>query len=87
MIKVCLKEYLERLHAIEVMSGKKKRREVPSMDGLAKLAGIHRVTLNRIANNHGKALKFDTASAIIKALRDLGFDTQVSDLIKYVPSE
>lgn len=84
MIKVVLKEYLQRLRAIETIKPKgEKKKEVPTMDGLADLAGLHRVSLNRIANNHGKALNFETANVVIKAMRDLGFDMQTSDFIAY----
>lgn len=83
MVRICLKEYLEKLYAREVLKEKKQRRMVPSMDKLAELAGLHRGSLNRIANNHGKALRFETANAIIGTMNNLGFDMEISDLIIY----
>lgn len=83
MVRVCLKEYLEKLQAREILREKGQKREVPSMDRLAELAGLHRGSLNRIANNHGKALRFDTANAIIRTMNDLGFDMKLSDLVIY----
>lgn len=83
MVRICLKEYLEKLYAREVLKRKEQRRMVPSMDKLAELAGLHRGSLNRIANNHGKALRFETANAIIGTMNNLGFDMEISDLIIY----
>ena len=83
MVRICLKEYLEKLYAREVLKEKGPKRMVPSMNKLADLAGLHRGSLNRIANNHGKALNFETANAIIGAMNNLGFDMEISDLIIY----
>lgn len=83
-MKVVLKEYLERLHAIEVMKAKgEPRKHVPNLTELAELSGLHKVTVNRIANNHSKALKFESAKSIIKAMRGLGFNMTVSDFLEY----
>lgn len=86
MIIIALKEHLERLKAIETLKAG-KRKEVPSMDGLAKEVGLHRGTLNRIANNHGKAIKFEVLNSIIETLRELGFDTDISDILIYSPTK
>lgn len=84
MVRICLREYLNKLAAIENQK-KENKREVPSMDKLAFAANLHRGSLNRIARNHGSALRFDTANAIIGAMRNMGFDMQISDLITYDP--
>lgn len=83
-MKVVLKEYLERLNAIEVMKPRgEPRKKVPNLTELAKLSGLHKVTISRIANNYTKTFKIESAQAIIKAMRDLGFDMQVSDFLMY----
>jgi len=82
MIRICLKEYLERLRAIEAKKGDNKR-HVPSMNELARLSGLHRGSLNRIANNHSSAIRFSTGNAIISTMNDIGFDMKLSDLMVY----
>lgn len=88
MIKVVLKEYLDRLNAIETLKPKsEEKKEVPSLSGLAKLAGLHRGSVIRIANNHGNSINFKTANTIIKAMRSIGFKMQLSDLVIYEDKE
>lgn len=82
MITVNLKSYLERLKAIETLKSGSKR-DVPNMDQLAKMVGLHRGTMNRIANNHTSAIRFKLLGSIITALRGLGFNTSVSDILVY----
>lgn len=79
MVQICLKEYLARLEREE--GAKEEGRTVPSMDGLAELVGIHRVTMNKIVNNRTKSLNFGIATRIIEAMSLLGFDMQITDLI------
>lgn len=86
-MKIVLKEYLEWLRAVEVMKAVMpdggERKKVPSQAELARLSGLNKMTVNRIANNHAKNIKLESIKAIIRAMRDLGFDTQVSDLLVY----
>ena len=87
LMKIVLKEYLEWLRAVEVMKTVMpdggKRKKVPSLTELARLSGLGTMTVYRMGNNNAKVMKLETISAIIRAMRGLGFDTQVSDLLVY----
>ena len=83
VIIVNLKSHLDRLKAIETLKTEGAKREVPSMDQLSRLVGIHRGTLNRIANNHTKAIRFELLNSIIEELQKLGFETDVKDILIY----
>ena len=88
MVKIVLKEYLERLNAIEVMKPRgEPRKQVPTISELAKKSGLHRGSLYRIAHQPAGALHFKTANKIIKAMRAFGFDMQIQDLVTYEEDE
>lgn len=80
-VQVTLKEYLEKLRRVE--SAKSKGRYVPTMVDIARESGISFVTINRLANQHNKQVKFETMAHIIKGVRSFGFNTQVADLLTY----
>ncbi len=84
MTKVVLREYLSRLQAIETLKARgEKKKYVPSLAELADLAGLHRGSIFRIAGNKGNSIHFKTANAIIQAMRNQGFDMELSDLVIY----
>ncbi len=88
MVKIVLKDYLEKLNAIEVMKPKgEAKKQVPTISELAKKTGLHRGSLYRIAHQPASALHFKTANSIIKAMREFGFDMQISDLVTYEEDE
>jgi hypothetical protein len=84
---IVLKGYLERLEQTERARPAGERRRVPTMDELAREAGIHYVTLNKIANNNISQLSLETGSKIISAVRRFGFEMTASDFLTYTPSE
>lgn len=81
---VTLNSYLDRLSEIESTKPKDDRRSVPSVSELAKVAGIGRSGLTRIANNQISSLNRKVLGSVITELRRRGFDTQVSDILVYV---
>lgn len=81
MIRIAIKEYLERLRAIELVNG--TNRDVPSVRKLSQVVNVHYVTLNKMVNNHGKSIRIELLSDIIRHLRSLGFDTSISDILIY----
>ena len=81
MIRIAIKEYLERLRAIELVNG--TNRDVPSVRKLSQAVNVHYVTLNKMVNNHGKSIRIELLSDIIEHLRSIGFETDISDILKY----
>lgn len=82
---IVLKNYLERLEQSERVRPAGERRRVPTMDELAREAGIHYVTLNKIANNNISQLSLETGGKIISAVRRFGFEMTASDFVTYIP--
>ena len=87
MIVVTLAEYLERLKQEEGSKPESTRREVPTYLRLAKYSGLTFKTISKFANGHMKCFKADTLNSIINGLRSCGFDTNLSDILIYVPDE
>lgn len=75
MVYISLGSYLKKL--------KDEGKEPPSITALAEDIGLHKGSLNRIANNHVKQLRIETADLVIKAMRARGFNTGVADIIKF----
>lgn len=80
---ISLRSYLNRLDAIEKSKPEGQRKRVPSMEELAKMVGIHPVTLSNIANSNIRQLNLETGGRIIGAMRSFGFPMSVTDLIEY----
>lgn len=85
MIRIAIKEYLERLRALELVNG--TNRDVPSVRQLSKVVNVHYVTLNKMVNNHGKSIRIELLSDIIEHLRSIGFETDISDILVYEPKQ
>lgn len=86
LICVALKDYLAQLHGIEASKPPSERRAVPTLTQLAKMAGIHRVTLTNLANNKIKLVNLSTLSALLNALRRCGFECTIPDLLRAYPA-
>lgn len=77
MVKVTLKEYLEKLRRKHGSEG------IPTLQDIAQAANTSFVSLSRIANNHMKMLNVTTIGGIVTYLRDCGYDTELSDILTY----
>ena len=75
-----------QLNGIEAAKLPSQRRDVPSLTELAKITGIHRVTLTNLANNRIKLVKLATLSAVLNELRRRGFDCTITDLLRTYPT-
>jgi DNA-binding Xre family transcriptional regulator len=84
---ITLKAYLDHLEAIENSKAVHMRRTVPSMEELARVVGIHPVTLSKIANSNIRQLNLETGGRIITAMRRFGFPMTITDLIAYRPPD
>lgn len=78
---VTLKSYLQRLQEIEDSKPEMQRRSVPTMEEIARDAGITTVAISNIATNKIKQLSLQTAGKIIIAVRLHGFPMDVADLL------
>ena len=87
VIRVVLNEYLKQLNGIEAGKLPSQRRYVPTLTELAKMTGVHRVTLTNLANNKIKLINLATLSAVLTELRRHGFDTTLPDLLTAYPVE
>lgn len=77
--------YLDSLKAQQGQLPPADRRHVPTIRELARAIGIHEVTLTNISNGRIKQLDLQKARMILDEMRRRGFDTEVTDFIKYVP--
>lgn len=84
---VTLKSYLERLAEAEFIKPLPLRKKVPTISQLANSIGVHQTTLNRIANNETRKVDLDVVDKVITELRELGFETSLSDIMAYVSPE
>lgn len=78
-----LRSYLANLEDAEQAAPAAARREVPTITALARAANVSRVQLQRVAGNDVKSVKLEIIGNVIRALRDRGFDTDISDLLEY----
>lgn len=83
VVYVTLKEYLARLEALESTKPLEQRRDVPSMAQLARLAGVHPMTISRWVTGETKSTDHHVMSVIIDELQARGFDTDLTDLLTY----
>lgn len=84
---IVLKEYLDRIGAEERAKPPHLRRRVPTIRELANEVGVHETNLSRLANDKVNDLRLTTASKIIVTMRQFGFPMDVSDLLRFTPSE
>lgn len=80
-----LEAYLSQLKALESTRPADQRRRVPTVTELAAVAGVHQTTMSRIAGNRIRQFNLDIGDAVISEMRRRGFDTDVNDIIVYVP--
>src|SRR5688500_17761186 len=84
---ITMKSYLGHLEALERSKPATSRRPVPTIGELAEELGIHRVTLSNIVNGNIQQLDLKTGGRLITAMRQRGFEMDVSDIIAYRPPE
>lgn len=85
---VTLPSYLRRLRAEESGKPEEERLSVPTMTTLAKVAGITQGSLSSIVTRRTKSLNLDVAASIIGEMRRRGFNTQITDILKFeMPGE
>lgn len=84
-LMVTLNAYLHHLAAHEQRKPLGDRQAIPTLDELARLIGIHPVTLSNIANSKIKQLNLTVGGRILAALHHLGFMTTLSDILTYIP--
>lgn len=82
-MKFKLKAYLAQLEYEESFRGEGERRAIPSVNELARGAGVTRQQIYRILNGEPASLRLDTADGIITTLRRAGFPADVGDLLEY----
>lgn len=78
-LKILIKPYLETLKL------SKDRDKVPTISELAAAAGMHVNSYRRLAQNETGKIDKDAIAKTIAELRRRGFDTQVGDVLVYVP--
>lgn len=83
-MKIILKEYLEILHAREVLAANGDPHRVPGLGELAEALGVTRTTISRFANNKNENIPVDLVNAVIGELRQRGFKTELHDIAVYV---
>ncbi len=85
---VKLGDYIKKLKATEKRKPQEKRLSVPTFKQLSEVAGISASNLSHIANGHVRSLNLDIAASIITEMRRRGFDTEITDILKFeMPEE
>ncbi len=79
--------YLDSLKAQQGLLPPTERQHVPTIRELARSIGIHEVTLTNISNGRIKQLDLQKTRLILDEMRRRGFDTEVTDFIKYIPPD
>lgn len=83
MLVMNFKAYLTRLRADELAKPEGQRKPIPTLTELAKEIDVTRSQLSRFIG--GKVSKIDRkmGGALIAAMRRRGFDTKITDLLRY----
>lgn len=84
---VTLSSYLRRLRAIERRKPEEERRAVPSMKKLAHAVGVHPSLISRMVYGHTRSLNIDVCASIISEMRRRGFQTEITDILKFEMEE
>lgn len=81
VLKVTIKEYLDKLQEEE--SGKPgwQRRTIPTISQLSEDLGISRDGLSRLFNNRRVRVNLQHLALIVAELRRYGFSTQLADIL------
>lgn len=82
-----LKPYLEELAIKETARPEVERREVPTMEEIARAVGYNPVSMSRLVTGKIKSLNLELGAAIIDEVRRRGFAMEVTDLVGYDPAE
>ncbi len=82
---IVINDYLDSLKKAETKKPPPERRTVPSIEDLARAADISVSSYYKFAGNRARHINRDMLSATIKLLRACGFDTEITDLLIYVP--
>jgi DNA-binding Xre family transcriptional regulator len=78
-----LGSYLLNLQEQERYKPAEARREVPTVEELARAAGVSKQALYDLINGKTQSIRFDVAGAIIQTFEDRGFETQITDILSY----
>lgn len=84
-VYITLKAYLARLKAIEEQQPPAYRRHIPSLRELAKVVGIHPVTMTKLAGGKMESINLQTAARIMTEVRRRGFMMDIADFFAYTP--
>jgi len=87
VIVIVLSEYRNGLIKTEKQKPVHQRRPIPTILEMAKNAGISKTGLIDIMNNRYESLNIRVMNNIITQFRKCGFDTDISDVVKYVPEK
>jgi DNA-binding Xre family transcriptional regulator len=82
-LTVVLNDYLDILRGEQAAKPPQERISVPNLGELAEGAGLHRVTVTNLANNHAKQINVETISAVVNELRRRGFAVKVQDILDF----
>jgi hypothetical protein len=86
-LSIRLKTYLSELCDIERSKPEHQRREVPNLTQLARIAGVHKVTMSRLARGKVTCINLDVACKIFDDLYIRGFQPRFNDFFIYIPPE
>lgn len=79
--------YLNQLRADEMNKPASVRKEVPNIEQLASAADRHPINFSAFINGKSKTFNLEVAQAAMDELWRLGFNPQITDIIRYIPPE
>lgn len=82
-LKVNIKPYLETLKLNERHKPEGEKLKVPSITELAEVAGLHRNSYRRLAQDQTSEVNKDAVAKTIAELRRRGFNTEINDILIY----
>lgn len=82
-VKVVVMEYIDKLKGQERKKPVHERRPIPTVEEMAKAAGISKTGFIDFAHNRTKGINRDLIDSVITQLRACGYDTQLTDVIQY----
>ncbi len=87
VLKVTIKEYLEKLQAFEAGKPGWQRRTIPTISQLSEDLGISRDGLSRLFNNRRVRVNLQHLAEVVAELRRYGWETQLADILSLEESE
>jgi hypothetical protein len=86
-VKIVLREYLEKIKREEKAKPVHQRRPIPTITEMAAASGISRAAFTDFSYDRTMSINRQVVDSIIDQLRACGFDTDLTDILRYIPRD